>query len=58
MNATARALIFGIVVTAGLTTALDNVVAAEAVPTATAATATPEVIRLDPVVVTAHRKAV
>ncbi len=55
MNATARALIFGIVVTAGLTTALDNVFAAEAAPIA--ATAAPEVIRLDPVFVTAHRNA-
>lgn len=61
MNATARALIFGIVVTAGLTTALDNTIAAEAdaasVPNAsTAAAPTTEVIRLERVVVTGHRR--
>ena len=46
MNVNLRALAFGIVVTAALTTAM-NVVAAE----------TPQVIRLEGVEVTAHRDA-
>ncbi len=53
MNPNLRAILFGATVAAALTITLDTVTAAERAHPAPAV----EVIRLDPVVVTAHRDA-